>query len=142
MTEVRINFRGWGLLLAIPLVAGLYLWRVNSIEGSLNGYAGEVIRQHIASEIVRNSLDKAGPDGSGIAHADSGSFPVSSEIEIIDSSSRGTGDQIIVKIVFTVGGSAPTDMENVRYFRLKKSGLNDWRVERECDSWSWWLKVL
>ncbi len=144
MAEVKLHFRGWTVLLVIPIVLGLLWWRSHTVESALANGAGAEIRQHIAMQITNGAWDDLksayAEGGSEVLDAARENIVTAEDIEIVESGARGTGETITVKITFKVRGNERYD--NTRYFQLKSTGIGNWRVRRECSSWQWYTQLF
>jgi hypothetical protein len=145
--SASIKLTGGKAVAALVVIAAVAAFQFLARTSTLGTEAAEQIKIHLASDYTRFSLPEIQRQvQSASVSTDDVSKLVSSvspdNIEIMNITARGRGDDIAVRVEVRVSDGVPPDGRSVRYFKLRHSTLTGWTVRQTTTAMSYYLAML
>ncbi len=147
MPEIGFKPTGWNAVLLLIAILCLAVFQHYRLRTQVDRKAADAIRSHLYSTYagrISGMLDRAREDGLWQAEDTENIISYGEALNAIDFTSltaRKSGNDVMVKAIFTLDSTPPPDGKSVRYFVMQPSLIGTWRVKWETTAWRYRLTL-
>lgn len=138
-----IYLQGWKAIAVIAGLAVLFLG-FRTVQYKSVDEAADTIELWLVAEYTSVELEVLKDKGEDhcLTEEDAQSLLKAGRIEITSVHARGSGDDTVVRVEFTINGEEPPDGASPRYYYMNYSTITGWTMDFETSAMSYYLKLF